>query len=404
VKKTLFVAALAAILVFAVAGSALAVNESAQQRVGARVPTVMTPGAPPVYVSGGEGTLVNGNMTGTDTYEDWQPALLGNGGSNSPHGNYTTTTVKCVVCHAVHYAAPGTAPANTVGSTADTLLRMRADQACVYCHATAGEAVNGRPVYNGLGGAITPISTSGENNIGHTTGTNCSVCHTNVHGAGADTSVAALNGYLLNTFVTSGANGNPAATTNNMIQAIDLLNSKAQSAGFPNALPQSTGAYAGVNSSTNREQAVGVFCAECHNGAYATGSAGASTNVRSGATTDQFTGHRIAAAATNNWNQGGTISSGMQQNITVAWAEAANCKSCHDANDDYGNPAFPHAWGQSGANSSKMWLQMAARTGAAKTSVGQASSADTADLQLQDGVCLKCHVSPDGASGVGITF
>ena len=69
-KKTLLVAALAAILLFAVVGSAFAVNQSAQQRLGAKVPTVMNPGAPPTYVSGGEGTLINGNKTGTDTYED----------------------------------------------------------------------------------------------------------------------------------------------------------------------------------------------------------------------------------------------------------------------------------------------------------------------------------------------
>jgi hypothetical protein len=51
-----------------------------------------------------------------------------------------------------------------------------------------------------------------------------------------------------------------------------------------------------------------------------------------------------------------------------------------------------------------MWLESAARVGATKSSVGQASTADSAGLQLQDGVCLKCHVSSDGASGVGITF
>jgi hypothetical protein len=364
-------------------------------------------------VSGGESAIVPGtglvNGAGTNTYEDWQPALLGNAqtdptqlnyAGNSPHGNYTTTTVKCVVCHAVHYAAPSGTPVAGNAQTADTLLRMRADQACAYCHATAGQAVNGRPVYNGQGGAPNP----GEQNLGHYSGTNCSVCHTNVHGAGADNSVASLNGFLLNTFVTNGVNGVPSATTNNMWEAIDLLNSKAQAAGFGDALPHTTGDYKNINSSTLREEAVGVFCAECHNGSYATGEAGASTSVRSGATTAQFTGHRIAAAATSTWNSTGAISSGSRTIGTVAWAAATNCKSCHDATDDYGNVGFPHAWGQSGVNSSKMWLQMAARTGATKTSVGQAASADSADLQLQDGVCLKCHVSSSGTAGVGITF
>jgi hypothetical protein len=406
VKKTLLVAALAAILLFAVAGSAFAVNQSDQMRGGA---------AGGVNGYGGANATVPGTTTipvvgaGTNTYEDWQPGLLGNAQTNplapdyagtSPHGNYTTTTVKCVVCHAVHYAAPGV---NTVASNtqaADTLLRVRADEACAFCHATAGQAVNGRPVYNGQGGAPNP----GDQDLGHYSGSNCSVCHTNVHGAGADTSVASLNGYLLNTFTTVGVNGTPSLTTNNMLEAIDALNSKAQSHGFGNALPESTGAYAGINTSLQREEAVGVFCAECHNGSYAAGEAGASTSVRSGATTAAFSGHRIAAAATTTWNADGSVSSGDRTIGTVAWAEAANCKSCHDAVDDYNNAGFPHAWGKSGNASSKMWLQQAANAGAAKVSVGAAHTADNADLQLKDGVCLKCHVSSDGASGVGITF
>jgi hypothetical protein len=416
VKKTLLVAALAAILVFAAVGSAFAVaDQTDQARFGARVPVVMTPGTPPVYVSGGEGDFVDGNMTGTNTYKNWLPGLLGNAqtnpllpnyAGNSPHANYTTTTVKCVVCHAVHFAAPGNTPVAAGTQTADTLLRMRADQACAYCHATAGESVLGGPVYNGLSpAALAPARLPGNQNIGHYLGSvSCTICHTNVHGAGDDTSVASLNGLLLNTFPLTGVNGDPAGTTTNMLDAIDYLNSKAQTAGFGNALPNSTGYYLSDNSVTAREQAVGVFCAECHNGAYATGEPGASTSVRSGSSTAKFSGHRIAAAATTNWNSTGTVSSGDRTLGPVAFAAADNCKSCHDATDDYGDVAFPHAWGKSGTASSKDWLQMAPKTGATKVSVGQAASADTADYQLQDGVCLKCHVSNDGAFGIGITF
>jgi hypothetical protein len=431
VKKTLLVAALAAMLLFAVVGSAFAVNESAQQRIGAKVPVTTgmsytAPNAPTgarVWVSGGESAVVSGtpvNGAGTNIYEDWNPTLLGNAKSgdayvsdptqfagNSPHGNYTTTTVKCVVCHAVHYAAPGGGPVGSSGAKADTLLRVKASEACAYCHATAGEAVNGRPVYNGVG-ATTIIADTGtpqDNNTGHYSGSNCNVCHTNVHGAGADTSVASLNGYLLNKFTTTGVNGDPGVTTDDMIGAIDAVNSKAQQQGFTaGAMPNTTGTYAGSNAPGLREEAVGIFCAECHNGSYATGVANASTSVRSESSLLSFSGHRIGAAATSTWNAAGTTSSGSRTIGTIAWAAADNCKSCHDATDDYGNVAFPHAWGLSGINSSKMWLEKAARTGATKTSVGQAVTPDSAALQLQDGVCLKCHVSSDGASGVGITF
>lgn len=397
VKKTLLVVALATMLVFAVAGSALAVNHSGQQRLGAAATA-------PAYVPG-TGTVAG---AGTYTYMDWSLGLGDNATEgNSPHGNYTTTTVKCVVCHAVHYAAPGGAPVGA-GQTADTLLRVRADQACAYCHATAGAAVNGRPVYNGLGGAaLTGALTGGNFDTGHYTGTNCNACHSNVHGSGADDSVAALQGYLLLEIGATNVQGLGMDTTN-MLEAITSIDFKAQNEGFASgaALNGTPGDYASINSATLREQAVGVFCAECHNGAYATAAAGASTNVRGSATT-AFSGHRIAAAATSDWNSLGETSSGAVRDLPIAWKAAADCKACHDANDIYGNKAFPHAWGgQAGVGYTKMWLTSAADAGAAGTSIGlpSANTYNGSRVQLSDGVCLKCHVASGGTDGVGITY
>jgi len=145
-----------------------------------------------------------------------------------------------------------------------------------------------------------------------------------------------------------------------------------------------------------------VFCAECHNGAYATGAAGASTNIR-GSDAIQFSGHRIGAVATSNWNADGSKSSGRQDIGTIAFAAATNCKSCHDANDTFGNTAFPHSWG-----GTKMWLLSASDAGAAKTALPYGTAAGAAynaqSPQLSDGVCLKCHVASGGTAGVGITF
>jgi hypothetical protein len=394
VKKTLFVVALAAMLVFALAGSAFAgVNHSGQQRLGAaaiapaNVGGVPTPGA------------------GTNTYEDWNTALGDNAtNGNSPHGNYTTTTVKCVVCHAVHYAAPGNATVASGLQSADTLLRVKASDACVFCHATTGQAVNGTPVYDGLGGAITaPGATGGNTTTGHIIGTNCSYCHTNVHGAGADHSVASLDGFLLKLMPQTSVTQTFQAPTDTMLDAITAIDHAAVNQGFNagDALAGTIGDYASTNSSTLREQAVGVFCAECHNGAYATGAAGATTNIQ-GSGSVSYSGHRIAAAATTNWNADGSKSSGLVQNQTVAWAAATNCKSCHDANDTFGNKAFPHSWG-----GTKMWLTSAADAGAPSENLplgGGANAYNTGSPQLSDGVCLKCHVAPNGTDGVGITF
>ena len=401
-KKTLLVVALATILLFAVAGSAFAVNHSGQDRFGAAA-------VAPANTS--TGTAVPG--AGTFTYFDWSPTLNGNAqtdpnlpdyAGNSPHGNYTTTTVKCVVCHAVHYAAPGNATVASNAQTADTLLRTRADQACAYCHATAGQAVNGRPVYNGLGGNnLGPTQTGGAFDTGHYTGNNCGCCHSNVHGAGADHSVASLDGFLLLTLPQS-AVGTQGVPTADMIGAISAIDFQAQNQGFAAgaALAGTVGQYASTNSTTLREQAVGVFCAECHNGAYATGAAGATTNIR-GSATQSFSGHRIAAAATSSWNAAGNKQSSGSYSGTVAWAAANNCKSCHDSLDNYNNTAFPHAWG-----GTKMWLMSAADAGAAKTALPYGTQANSGynqnSPQLSDGVCLKCHVASGGIAGVGITF
>jgi hypothetical protein len=394
VKKTLLVVALATMLVFALAGSAFAagINHSGQKRLG----------------KAGAAAVAPGNNAGAGTYDDWGTGL-GYGtngdiaGDNSPHGNYTTTTVKCVVCHAVHYAAPGGAPVGS-GQTADTLLRMKAADACIFCHATTGQAVNGRPVYDGLGAGITaPGATGGNTTTGHIVGTNCSYCHTNVHGANADSSVASLNGYLLKLMPQSAVTtmGVPTA---NMIEAITAIDHQAVNQGFAagDALAGTIGDYASDDSSVLREQAVGVFCAECHNGAYATGTAGASTNIQ-GSGTVAYSGHRIAAAATSDWNADGSKSSSMlQSGKTVAWAAATNCKSCHDAKDTFNNDAFPHSWG-----GTKMWLTSAAEQGAAVETLpmgGGNNAYNTGRPQLSDGVCLKCHVAGGGAEGVGVTF
>jgi hypothetical protein len=393
VKKTLLVVAVSAMLVFAFAGSALAINHSGQQRLGAAA-------IAPAMVGG-----VSVAGAGTNTYADWNTALGTNAtNGNSPHGNYTTTTVKCVVCHAVHYAAPGGAPVGS-GQTADTLLRVKASDACIFCHATTGQAVNGRPVYDGLGGAITgPGATGGATTTGHVIGTDCSMCHTNVHGANADHSVASLDGYLLK-LIPQTAVTNLNVPTSNMIDAITAIDHVAVNQGFNpgDALAGTIGTYASTNTSTLREQAVGVFCAECHDGAYATGAAGATTNVKdSGSAGASYSGHRIAATVNANWNAGGTVSSGQVQNQQVAWAPATNCKSCHDANDTFGNKAFPHSWG-----GTKMWLLSASDAGAAKTALpygGGANAYNTGAPQLSDGVCLKCHIASGQTAGVGITF
>jgi hypothetical protein len=425
VKKTLLVVAVAAMLVLSVASSAFAVNHSGQQRLG----SAATTGAP----VGGAGVNPTNNVAGagTYTYQDWSTGngniastngINGTGGNavdNSPHGNYTTNTVKCAVCHAVHYAAAGGAPVAGGTQTADTLLRMKASQSCVYCHATTGTSVNGRPVYDGIGNITT---SGGSSTVGHAIGNNCDECHTGPHGAGADESVAALSGYLLKnqTNNVTGTDG-VAVTTNNMIDSINFIDDQAVAQGFASgaALGATPATYGSTNTSTLKEQAVGVFCAQCHNGAYATVAPGAATNV-SGMTNaaannalgSALSGHRIAAAADASWQTApGQKSSSVLTGVAVAWAPATNCKSCHDSVDVFGNSAFPHSWGQDSTGAkTRLWLLQSAGFGAAKTALPQNNASPSSygvgkgQAQLYDGVCLKCHVDSVSGNGVGSTF
>ena len=309
--KTLVVAALVAVLVFTADGSALAVNHSGQPRQGG---WAVAPANVP-----GKG-IVPG--AGTFTYLDWSLGLGTNSGSNSPHAGYTTTTVKCAVCHSVHYAGPGGAPIGA-GQTADTLLRMRADQACEYCHSIAGESVNGTPVYDGHD---PPSFGGGATNEGHLTGTDCDLCHAYVHVVDEDNSVASLAGFILKNQPQS-AVGPRAVSTTDMLDVIKVIDDDAVGQGFApgDALGATVDDYAMTNSVTLREQAVGIFCAECHEGAYATVAPGAATNV-AGSAAVLYSGHRIAAGATTDWNTHGTKSSSGYSG-QVAWAAAENCKS-----------------------------------------------------------------------------
>lgn len=398
-KRTLLLVSATLCLSLALAGTAFAagVNHSGQLRFGAASPA---PGMVPSRTTGLP-ELVDG--AGTYTYIDWSLTLGTNGdkatSGSSPHGNYTTSTIKCAVCHSVHYAAPadpsGAAGDYTVASgnaSADTLLRMRAANACFYCHATTGTSAGAGPVYDG--DPSTP---------GHPTGDNCGMCHSSIHGDPTDTSVASLSGYLLK-LIPQDSVGPRSVPTTTMLDAMTVIDDDAQAQGYApgEALGAAPSRFATDFSPVLREQAVGIFCAGCHEGAYATVAPGVRTNVLS-STVEAYTGHRIAASASAAWNATGSVSSGALRNAEVAWKPAVNCKSCHDAKGEYGQDAFPHGWG-----GTKMWLLAAPSAGSSETTLpygtDPGSGYDENRPQLSDGVCLKCHVAPGDAGGVGISY
>jgi hypothetical protein len=394
-RKAALVVAIATVCTLVFSSTAFAVNHAGQNRFGSAVTTQAAVGGNPANIVPGAGTY---------TFLDWMPSLGGNNsgisaGANSPHGAYTTTTVKCVVCHAAHYAAPGNAPVGS-GQTADTLLRMTAGNACAYCHVVTGQTVNGRSVYDG----VMPTASGGSQNSGHRTGTNCTECHTGPHGAGQDISVPSIVGYMLKKSAVTAAN--PYATVLSRIQAIDAT---AALQGFTSGAPAANQTVTGYdesawtnpanNGAAHREAAVGIFCSQCHAGSYQQSQAGASTNINGLAA--PTTGHRVLASVETTWT--GQSSGSFNGKGQIAWADAANCKSCHDSRDSLGNAGFPHSWG-----GTKMWLVAAASSTEATVALPYGTAANsgynTGRPQLSDGVCLKCHRYDSTTLGVGLSY
>lgn len=117
------------------------------------------------------------------TYLDWnQVKSLGanpsNPNSTSPHGGYSSTSVKCGVCHAVHNARLG----------GQALLHDTIANACSYCHISGGTA--GKTVVYGGSSANYLLDTPYNHSAEH--GAPCGNCH-QVH---ASTNDMTLHWYL----------------------------------------------------------------------------------------------------------------------------------------------------------------------------------------------------------------
>lgn len=385
-RRTALVVALAAIFVFAFAASAFAAK-------GSSVP------------SGNRGNVVTGTAA---VYIPWSSVATwgANPPATSPHGGYATTTAKCQVCHAVHYAAP----------QGDTLLRMKASDACVYCHVSTDFGIPGKLVY---GGSVTIATSSGDDH--HTIGTSCYICHASVHGSNAINDVPSLMGLLLrndDASATAGYNFNPRT----IAARIDSYNATDAVTGY------TATEYGTLSGAAVRSAAIGVFCSGCHEGSYSnakpgTARVGASyfrgttaTGALRGDNVGRYTGHRVGAhvTATTNWNSTGAISTGLQTIGQIAWADATRCTSCHDADNGFGTgPGFPHYT----PNRSRFMNQAAYAGAAVSTTQTVGWSADPAGIRVapsatnshlyystQDGTCIKCHIGSGGNSGVGKTY
>jgi predicted CXXCH cytochrome family protein len=223
---------------------------------------------------------------GTSGHIAW--STLGGANGTSPHGGYSTTTQKCLVCHAVHNAPGGS----------EVLLRSSVADACLYCHVDNAIATQ---VYNSNN---TNYNTADYNNAHNTwsvgavtLGVTCTQCH-QVHAAA---SMMTSNTYL----------------TQKILKVADNT-----SAGFdPDAGPP----LASDTSNT----AISKWCTSCHY--VALGTAYPYYNTAYNGQT-----HIMTTATANYVAAGGagTVSA------RVAWINSNECSSCH--NSGYTTNAWPH--------------------------------------------------------------
>lgn len=271
-------------------------------------------------------------------YLSW--SSLGGTNGTSPHGGYSSTTQKCVVCHAVHEAS----------SSGQALLQGTVADACTYCHVSLTSS------YSQVYGSVPTNYANGTNdlNTAHNSitigateiGVKCTSCH-QVH--------AAANQMTLNAYLTQkllkGSSTNVAAYDPDL----DLIPQAADATGW----------------------AMTKWCTTCHAvGLGATGSPDYYSRAFNGQS-------HIMTSAANIATYGNTFTS--MATTQVAFAASEYCASCHAS--QYGSGAWPHY---------TTGVRFLVSGATATDTLVPATDSE------QDGICLHCHKT--GTGGVNMNW
>lgn len=300
-------------------------------------------------------------------YKPWTVAI------GTPHSGYTTTTTKCAVCHAVHYAATAgstwTSATNpwTAGSeNTEMLLRSSVANACNYCHITT--SIGGVQLYGGQVAVYNTSSPFAHNFAG------CTECHA-VHGA--------------NTY--AGANVAKILRQNPNGQSIQAEVLTSTNPSTSTIVPLYADAAAAFADGNKYNQQV-AFCSSCHKEYTTSSDATIQAFIYADPTPDMYKGH----AMTTNLNTavgaplGNTVAAGTQ----IAWTASNTCRQCHDAGgvDQTGVSfnSFPHY-----TQGYYRFMTQGAFAGSTDASSDAAAATD--------GLCLKCHKG-SAITGIGQTY
>lgn len=278
-------------------------------------------------------------------YVNWSDVATMTGQGSSPHGGYSTTTVKCGVCHAVHNAA------TTASSSLypELLLQDAVSEACNYCH--VGGAGGYTQVYGGDRANYSDSDLPNAHNVyldGVTVqGVTCNKCH-QVHGADGQMTA---NAYLTTKI---------------------LRGDKTYDTSVPNYDNFARAPLSTDDSST----ALTKWCAGCHF-LLSPYPYYYDPQMRADGYAQQS---HIMTTATATFSNPESSYTGR-----VAWKDSTYCFSCHSSG--FGTAAWPH-W-----TAGERFLESA--SGATATATGALDS-------REDGVCLRCHRS--GSEGAGFGF
>lgn len=289
-KKTLLVLALAAVLVFSLTTVASAKYAGYLGTDAAGLNTA--------YVSWGGATDIAASLGTSQT---------------TPHGGYTATSVKCVVCHSTHRAysgvlgTPGTE--NTVaGLGADNSLLNGASGSCTQCHAAWGASPSAALIEVGQNTATTGPHIGG--NYSCTT----RACHGSVHGSGTPSKYAIAVKYNL-------TNGTGGALDTQMDAAIAAGN---VNYGFTPGVSDNTISTTSLDQGM-KAYATGYVCFPCHgNSSFSVAARGYANEITYQGVASARTGHPSTGSSSKKW--------------------IPTCEGCHDMiGSATGTTAFPHA-------------------------------------------------------------
>jgi hypothetical protein len=224
--------------------------------------------------------------TAPDSYAAWSNTGA-NADTGTPHKGYTTSTNKCLVCHAVHNAS----------TSGESLLRGRAEASCEYCHVYT--AVGGVVIYGG--DASVYYATHDDFSHNRTSDSACRSCHS-VHGART----------------LAGANSDK------------ILWDWAATGSVRAYAPEALVTWPDPRTEADDDGQITAWCTGCHS-YYATGYETVKTHVM-----------RPAGS------YGNSAADPAVQGTQIAYRGSTTCRSCHDAGGTDLGPgvhasSFPHS-------------------------------------------------------------